>query len=80
MVCGGWMFQFHYGSIKIAAQFSAPYLASEFQFHYGSIKIIAAGLQATSTVRFQFHYGSIKICKFTLFLFQAWVSIPLWFD
>ena len=33
------MFQFHYGSIKIARDSQTANDAYKFQFHYGSIKI-----------------------------------------
>ena len=61
------VFQFHYGSIKIKKPALHVCLFSWFQFHYGSIKIAYSVRSMSLALLFQFHYGSIKIfrCQFS---------------
>ena len=76
------MFQFHYGSIKIADNPIRVVGDLVFQFHYGSIKIVNAPFDDNGTlISFNSTMVRLKSVYKTLITNQLLqVSIPLWFD
>ena len=56
-----WMFQFHYGSIKIILIVAIAALIASFNSTMVRLKLQFCIIKSLLGVKFQFHYGSIKI-------------------
>ena len=75
-----YVFQFHYGTIKIHLGYNGTYHKRLFQFHYGTIKILYGDDVYAAVFEFQFHYGTIKIIEENVHIPAIVISIPLWYD
>ena len=72
-------FQFHYGSVKSAEDYTGNVFAKAFQFHYGSVKSGEYDINTDRVKNFNSTMVRLKEKVGNLCKPAKHISIPLWF-